>query len=97
MEIDLNKQLVPYIEHVINQTLNMVDGIFVDTDNTNRAEISKLLNNLEEDFGDYLTLLSPQIQGRLMEIKGKMLNDDIVRELLNAPPNTPLFENDTKE
>lgn len=78
MEMDLNKQLVPYMEHVINQTLDMVDGIFVDTDNIDRGEISRLLTQLDEDFEEYLTLLSPQTQGRIMEIKAKVSKDDIV-------------------
>jgi hypothetical protein len=78
MEMDLNKQLVPYMEHVINQTLDMVDGIFVDTDNSDRGEISRLLTQLDEEFKDYLTLLSPQTQGRILEIKDKVLKDNTV-------------------
>jgi hypothetical protein len=80
MEMQLDKQLVPYIEHVINQTLDMVDGIFVDTDNIDRGEISRLLNQLEDDFNDYFTSLSPKTQGRLLEIKDKMLKDNTVYE-----------------
>jgi len=68
------------MEHVINQTLNMVDGIFVDTDNIDRVEISRLLTQMDEEFKDYLTSLSPQTQGRLMEIKDKMLKDDTAYE-----------------
>jgi hypothetical protein len=80
MENNLDKQLVPYMEHVIGQTLNMVEKLFVDTDNIDKSEISKLLTHLKEDFGDYITLLSPQIQGRLLEINDKMLKDDTVHK-----------------
>jgi hypothetical protein len=97
MEIDLNKQMVPYIEHVINQTLDMVERICVDTDNINRMEISRLLTQLEEDFGSYLTLLSPQTQGRLMEINRNILKDNEVYEELNDQQDTPLFDDNTKE
>lgn len=97
MEIDLNKQMVPYIEHVINQTLDMVERICVDTDNINRVEISRLLTQLEKDFGSYLTLLSPQTQGRLMEINHNILKDDEVYEELNDQQDTPLFDDNARE
>jgi hypothetical protein len=80
MENNLDKQLVPYMEHVIGQTLDMVEKLFVDTDNIDKKEIKNLLTHLKEDFGDYITLLSPKIQGRLFEINDKILKDDTVHE-----------------
>jgi len=80
MENNLDKQLVPYMEHVINQTLNMVEELFTNTDNIDKVEISMLLTQLREDFGDYNSLLSPKIQGRLLEINDKILKGNTVYE-----------------
>jgi len=77
MEIDLNKQLVPYMEHVIGQTLNMVESISKE-EGFNKKEMGKLIFELNNEFGDYLTLLSPQIQGKIMEINDYILRDDEV-------------------
>jgi len=77
MEIDLNKQLVPYMEHVIGQTLNMVKSISKE-EGFNKKEMGKLIFELNNEFGDYLTLLSPQIQGKIMEINDYILRDDEV-------------------
>jgi hypothetical protein len=77
MEIDLNKQLVPYMEHVIGQTLNMVESISKE-EGFDKKEMGKLISELNNEFGDYLTLLSPQIQGKIMEINDYILRDDEV-------------------
>jgi hypothetical protein len=97
MEIDLNKQLIPYMEHVINQTLNMVDKIFVDTDNIDRVEISRLLTQLNDEFKDYIILLSPQTQGRLMEINHHILGNDKIYEMKDNQLNIQSFDNNAKE
>jgi len=77
MEIDLNKQLVPYMEHVIGQTLNMVESISKE-EGFDKKEMGKLISELNNEFGDYLTLLSPQIQGKIMEINDYILRNDEV-------------------
>ena len=96
MEMDLNKQLVPYMEHIIGQTLNMVESISKE-ESFNKKEMGKLISELNNEFGDYLTLLSPQIQGRIMEINHYILNNDKVYEESNDQPNIQPFENDAKE
>jgi len=77
MEIDLNKQLVPYMEYVIGQTLNMVESISKE-EGFDKKEMGKLISELNNEFGDYLTLLSPQIQGKIMEINDYILRNDEV-------------------
>jgi hypothetical protein len=96
MENNLDKQLVPYMEHVIGQTLNMVESISKEK-GFDKKEMGKLISELNNEFGDYLTLLSPQIQGRIMEINHYMLNDDKVYEELNDQPNIQPFEDNAKE
>jgi hypothetical protein len=96
MENNLDKQLVPYMEHVIGQTLNMVESISKEK-GFNKKEMGKLISELNNEFGDYLTLLSPQIQGRIMEINHYMLNDDKVYEESNDQPNIQPFEDNAKE
>jgi hypothetical protein len=96
MENNLDKQLVPYMEHIIGQTLNMVESISKE-ESFNKKEMGKLISELNNEFGDYFTLLSPQIQGRIMEINHYILNDDKVYEESNDQPNIQSFENDAKE
>jgi hypothetical protein len=96
MEMDLNKQLVPYMEHIINQTLNMVESLSKE-EIFDKKEMGKLISELNNEFGDYLTLLSPQIQGRIMEINHYISNDDKIYELENTSPNTQPFEDNAKE
>jgi hypothetical protein len=96
MENNLDKQLVPYMEHIIEQTLNMVESISKE-ESFNKKEMGKLISELNNEFGDYLTLLSPQIQGRIMEINHYISNDDKVYEESNDQPNIQPFENDAKE
>jgi hypothetical protein len=96
MEMDLNKQLVPYMEHIINQTLDMVESLSKEK-GLDVKEISKLISELEIEFGDYTTLLSPQIQGRIMEINHYILNNNKIYEESNAPLNTQPFDNNSKK
>ena len=79
MEDNLDKQLVPYMEHVIGQTLNMVESISKE-EGFDKKEIGKLISELKNNFGDYITLLSPQIKGRLLKINDRILKDDTVHE-----------------
>ena len=74
MEINnLDKQLIPYLEPVIKQTLDMIEGIF--NENTvDEGEINELLYQLDEEFKEYIHMLSPQIQGRILEIHDRLLN-----------------------
>jgi hypothetical protein len=88
MEINnLDKQLIPYLEPVIKQTLDMIEGIFKEN-KVDEGEINELLYQLDEEFKDYIHLLSPQIQGRILEIHDKLLNSiDISDE------ETPIEDN----
>jgi len=96
MEMDLNKQLVPYMEHIINQTLDMVESLSKEK-GLDVKEISKLISELEIEFGDYTTLLSPQIQGRIMEINHYILNNNKIYEGSNTSLNTQPFDNNSKK
>lgn len=96
MEIDLNKQLVPYMEYVIGQTLDTVERLSKE-EIFDKKEIKQLISELENEFGDYLILLSPQIQGRIMEINHYILDDDKVYEESNNQLNIQPFENNAKE
>ena len=86
MEIDLDKQLVPYIEGIITQTLDMIESLYGE-ENFNQEEIRKLMFELENEFGDYTILLSPKIHGRIMEINHYILNNNKVYETSNLSPN----------
>jgi hypothetical protein len=96
MESNLDKQLVPYMEHIIGQTLNIVESLSKE-EIFDKKEINKLLLELKNEFGDYITLLSPQIQGRIMEISHYILSDDKIYEMENDQPNIQLFDNNAKE
>jgi len=73
MEDNLEKQFIPYLESIINQTLEMVEEMLGE-DNFDEGEINELLYQLQEDFGEYINMLSPQIRGRILEIHDKLLN-----------------------
>ena len=73
MEDSLEKQFIPYLESIINQTLEMVEEMLGE-DNFDEGEINELLYQLQEDFGEYINMLSPQIRGRILEIHDKLLN-----------------------
>jgi len=75
MENDLEKQLIPYLEPIINQTLDMIEGMF-NEGNFDEGEINELLYQLQDDFGEYINMLSPQIRGRISKIHDKLLNLD---------------------
>lgn len=79
MEDSLEKQFIPYLESIINQTLEMVEEMLGE-DNFDEGEINELLYQLQEDFGEYINMLSPQIRGRILEIHDKLLNLDNIYE-----------------
>ena len=96
MENNLDKQLVPYMEHVIGQTLDMVESLSKE-ESVDKKEIGKLLLELKSEFGDYITLLSPQIQGRIMENNYYILDNNKVYEGSNTSHNIQHFDNNAKE
>ena len=71
--INLDKQIIPYLEPVISQTLDLIEGN-LNEKGFDEGEVNELLYQLDEEFGEYINLLSPQIRGRLMEIHDKLLN-----------------------
>jgi len=97
METDnLNRQFVPYLEPIINQTLEMVEIISKGKD-FDKSEIIKLLNQLQDDFGEYIHMLSPKTQGRILEVNYQLEKFDKIYDLQGAPLNTQPLEEFTKE
>ena len=82
MEDNLEKQLIPYLEPVINQTLEMVEGL-LNEENFDVGEINELLYQLQEDFGEYMNILSPQIHDKISKIHDKLLGLDNIYEAKN--------------
>ena len=70
---NLDKQLIPYLEPVVKQVLDIIDEI-INKENFDEGEVNELLYQLNDEFGEYLNMLSPQTQGRILEIHGKLLN-----------------------
>jgi hypothetical protein len=68
---DLDKQLIPHLEPIINQTLDMIEGTFDQSDFSWEGG-RELLSQLQEEFGEYISMLSPQTQGRILEIHDKL-------------------------
>ena len=71
-EIDFDKQLIPLLEPIIVQSLDMIEKIMDSGENFDRDEVSSLVLDLEENFGEYKHLLSPKIYGRIMDINYKL-------------------------
>jgi hypothetical protein len=95
MEDNLEKQFIPYLEPIINQTLEMVEIISKGED-FDKSEISRLLNELQEDFGEYIHMMSPETQGRILEVSYQLAEFDEIYDLQDAPLNTQPFEGFTK-
>jgi hypothetical protein len=91
IEDNLEKQLIPYLEPIINQTLEMVEIISKGED-FDKNEISKLLNELQEDFGEYIHMMSPETQGRILEVNYQLVGFDEIYDLQDSPLNTQPFE-----
>jgi len=90
-EDNLESQFVPYLEPIINQTLEMVETISKGKD-FDKSEIIKLLNQLQDDFGEYIHMMSPETQGRILEVSYQLEGFDEEYDLQDAPPNTQPFE-----
>ena len=69
---DFDKQLIPMLEPIIAQSLDMIEKIMDSGENFDRDEVSSLVLDLEENFGEYKHLLSPKIYGRIMELNYKL-------------------------
>ena len=77
-EIDFDKQLIPLLEPIIAQSLNMIEKIINSGEDFDRDEVSSLLLDLEDNFGEYKHLLSPKIYGRIMDVSYKLSDFDKV-------------------
>ena len=71
-EDNFDKQLIPLLEPIIIQSLDMIEKIMDSGENFSRNEVSNLFLDLEENFGEYKHLLSPKIYGRIMNINYKL-------------------------
>ena len=77
-EIDFDKQLIPLLEPIIAQSLDMIEKIMDSGEDFSKDEVSKLILDLEENFGEYKHLLSPKIYGRIMDVNYKLSGFDKV-------------------
>jgi hypothetical protein len=75
-EIDFDKQLIPLLEPIIAQSLDMIEKIMETGEDFSRDEVSSLILDLENNFDEYKHLLSPKIYGRIMEINYKLSGFD---------------------
>jgi hypothetical protein len=79
MEDNLEKQVVPYMEFIVNQTLEMVESIS-DREDFDKGEVTELLYQLQEDFGEHINILSVKTRDRILKIHDKLLDLDGVYE-----------------
>jgi hypothetical protein len=77
-EIDFDKQLIPLLEPIIAQSLDMIEKIMDSGEDFSRDEVSSLILDLEENFGEYKHLLSPKIYGRIVDMNYKLSEFDKV-------------------
>jgi hypothetical protein len=77
-EIDFDKQLIPLLEPIIAQSLDMIEKIMASGEDFSRGEVSSLILDLEENFGEYKHLLSPKIYGRIVDMNYKLSGFDKV-------------------
>lgn len=94
--INLDKQLIPHLEPIINQTLDMIESVSKE-EGFDKQEAKNLLNQLKEEFGEYTHLLSPQTQGRILEINHFTLGDGEVYEMTDNQQNTQPFDDNARE
>lgn len=71
-ENNFEKQLIPYLEPVILQSLDMIETLIDSGENFSKNEASKLLLDLENNFGEYKHLLSPKTYGKIMEVNYRL-------------------------
>ena len=77
-EDNFDKQLIPLLEPIIIQSLDMIEKIMDSGENFSRNEVSNLFLDLEDNFGEYKHLLSPKIYGRIMDVNYKLSGFDKV-------------------
>ena len=82
IEDNLEKQVIPYLEFIVNQTLEMVESIS-DREGFDEGEVNELLYQLQEDFGEYINMLSVKTRGRILKIHDKLLGLDDIYESTN--------------
>jgi hypothetical protein len=75
-EDNFDKQLIPLLEPIIAQSLDMIEQIMNSGEDFSRDEISSLILDLEENFGEYKHLLSSKIYGRIMNINYRLSEFD---------------------
>jgi len=71
-EDNFDKQLIPLLEPIIAQSLDMIEKIMNSGEDFSRDEVSSLILDLEENFGEYKHLLSPKIYGRIVDMNYKL-------------------------
>ena len=71
-ENNFEKQLIPYLEPVILQSLDMIETLIDSGENFSKNEASKLLLDLENNFGEYKHLLSTKTYGKIMEVNYRL-------------------------
>ena len=71
-ENNFEKQLIPYLEPVILQSLDMIETLIDSGENFSKNEASKLLLDSENNFGEYKHLLSPKTYGKIMEVNYRL-------------------------
>ena len=90
-EDNLEKQSIPYLELIVNQTLEMIKIISKGKD-FDKSEIIKLLNELQNDFEEYIYMLSPETQDKILDISYQLEGIDEEYDLQKTPPNIQPFE-----
>jgi hypothetical protein len=75
-EDNFDKQLIPLLEPIIAQSLDMIEKIMASGEDFSRDEVSSLILDLEDNFGEYKHLLSPKIYGRIMDINYRLSEFD---------------------
>lgn len=78
-DINFDKQLIPLLEPVINQSLDMIESILKSETPSSEDEVFSLLLDLEKNFGECKHLISPEIHGRIKSLNDKIskCNDNI--------------------
>jgi hypothetical protein len=81
-EYNLEKQSISYLEPIINQTLEMIEIISKGED-FDANEVNELLKELQENFGEYIHMMSIETQDKILKIQDELLNLDNTYESIN--------------
>jgi len=81
-EYNLEKQSISYLEPIINQTLEMIE-IISKGEGFDANEVNELLKELQEDFGEYIHMMSIETQDKILKIQDELLNLDNTYESVN--------------